>query len=406
MGLLSIAPARAIIGEDLTLFWLVLVLGALFGGPAALMSLRDPALSRRSPVGRWSLWLFLWSIFAFCAYPIYALILGLPLDFLRASMSFLVSLLVATFFFLGIELRRSRGSHAAFLAGVVGMGLGYLAYMMFVLWETGNLFSSNLIEVRIVIFEYIPTWPSRYPVILIMLTGVALALSCQASLGRSRVAACLAAALFAAATVFSLTRGAWVGLLFAVAIYIIYRLPGWKTCLAAACLVITLSAGTDLQRRSSILFTPDGTLENSSAVRVAIWKKAFSALLQSPAFGYGQQGTGVVLGDVETDLEVVSGAAAHNDFVDMAIRAGLPGLAIYFLIALALFRYGLQASRNPHTYPSAYLVVGLMGALGYGFFHELLRFPLSGALFWYLTGSLASEQAELATPLEKNKCAA
>lgn len=390
----------------MTLFWLVLILGAAVGVPVALTSLRDPALSRRSPVGRWSLRLLLWSIFSFCAYPIYALVLDLPIDLLRMAMSLLVSLLGATFFFLGIKLRRSRESHAAFLAGAVSMGLGYLAYLIFVLWETGNLFSSNLIEVRVVIFEHMPTWPSRYPVVLIMLAGVALARSQLASRRLSRTAAHLAAALFAASAVFSLTRGAWVGLLFAIFIYAIYRLPGWKMCLAATCLVIAFSTGTDLQRRSLILFTPHGTLESSSAVRVAIWKKAYFAMLQSPAFGYGQQGTGVVLGDIETDLEVVTGAAAHNDFVDMAIRTGLPGLAIYFFIALALFRYGLHASRNPHTYPSAYVVVGLMGALGYGFFHELLRFPLSGALFWYLTGSLASEQAELASPLEKNKCAA
>src|SRR5207247_1341887 len=114
-----------------------------------------------------------------------------------------------------------------------------------------------------------------------------------------------------------------------------------------------------VEARLRLTLPQDGTFESATALRFAIWRDAAAAVVRSPVFGYGEQGTGVVLGTVESELDVVSGAAAHNDYVDVAMRTGLPGLALYLGIVGAVILFGVRLSLGPpeERWP-AYLAVG------------------------------------------------
>lgn len=395
VGVLTVAPFRVVLGEDLTLFPSVMVLGALVGGWALLSVLRDlRRYEASSSICRWSVRLMVWSVMAFLLYPLYAWAADLPLDFLRAAMSVSVSVLLSLFFFLGLRIQQWPGRHLSFLFGAITTGVVYLGYLVYVIWESGLLFTPYFLEARVAAYEAIPTWPSRYPVVLLMLAFAALAVRMEMSGNRSRSVMLIISGMFALAVIYSLTRGAWIGLAASLLVLIVYCLPEWKWSVLLTGLVVVLSVGTDVQGRFNLFFPVDGMIESSTAIRLAIWGKSVEALMQSPVLGYGQQGTGVILGDVESELDVVSGAAAHNDYIDMAIRSGFPGLVMYLALAGSLFLFGLRrASAVRRELFPAYLVVGLIAGLAYGLSHEFLRLPISAALFWYLAGSLAHEQA-------------
>ncbi len=397
IGMLSVAPFGPLTSSGVAAFWVVLFVGAFVGGWAFLLTL--PYLrwySARSPICRWSVLLLMWQPLAFLLYPIYAVAAGLPIDLLRAELSLFVSLILPMFFFIGLQLRNRPSHHWWYLFGVVMAAVLYIFYLISATWNEGLLFYPGLIATRAHMQALVPMWPDRYPVVLIMVAFIALSLRSAAGNGHWNRVMLVTSLICGAVTVYSVARGAWVGLAVAVLVASAYRLPGWRTLVVAVVgMAIVGSMYTDLPARVNLLFSEAaryGRLENSTAIRVAIWEKSREAILLSPLFGYGQQGTGVILGEVETAQDTESGVAAHDDYIDMMVRTGLPGLLMYAAIVVALFRYGWwQASARNHR--SAYLVAGLMGGLGYGLFHELLRYPDAAALFWYLAGSLAHEQA-------------
>jgi O-antigen ligase len=247
-------------------------------------------------------------------------------------------------------------------------------------------------DLRLLLRDASNTWPSRYPVVLVMLIPVC-AFFAMRGVHRGFVTG--AGLLFAGAVVWSLTRGAWVGIAVMGLMFVVCRLRGWKAALLTASMIAVVSARMpSVQARFWLAVPQNGTFESSAALRFAIWRDAATAVMRSPVFGYGEQGTGVVLGTVESELDVVSGAAAHSDYVDVAMRKGLPGLVLYLGIVGAVIAFGLRLSLRPEgeRWP-AYIVVGLAGAFAYGFFHELLRHPVAASAVWFLLGILGHQQA-------------
>src|SRR5712691_10590196 len=211
VGLLGIAPVSAMIGEDLTLFGSVLLVGLVSGGQALLgESFRLFQYARYSAIARCGLGLIGWSVVAFLCYPPLALVSGLPLDLGRALASLAVTLILSGFFFIGLQRSRWPAEHEALLMGMVTTGVIYLVYLGWVGVGNGLLAAPLSSELRAALHEAVPTWPSRYPVVLLALVPVCASFAAQSF--RYRLPMIATATLFAAAVVWSLTRGAWVGL--------------------------------------------------------------------------------------------------------------------------------------------------------------------------------------------------
>ena len=393
-GLLSVAPLRLIPteGEDLTLFPTVLATGVLAGGLAFFALYRGLGrCSRRSALSRWAFFLMLWSLGSFLCYPVYALVFGLPLDFLRSAQSAAVTATMSLYFFLGLRWQRDARKHVSYFLGTIVAAALYLGFLGYILNQLGLLSSPDLIGSRAALVEYVPGWPSRFPVVLIQAAFVALAILRRFRARLVRILLTVLALVFSLAALYSLTRGALIGLAVAVILMLVYRVPGRWLALGIAMVLLLYAAGTSFQQRIVATIDPSGELENSSAMRIQIWLASARAIAQSPLFGYGQQGTGTVLGEVETRYETASGFAAHNDFVDVAVRSGLPGLFAYLLMCWSVWRFGLRFGKK-NASELAFISIGLLAAFSYGMFHELLRMPFAGSLTWYLTGAIASEQ--------------
>jgi O-antigen ligase len=130
-------------------------------------------------------------------------------------------------------------------------------------------------------------------------------------------------------------------------------------------------------------------IDSSASFRLHVWEGVVSHLLENPValvFGYGQLGPSYLPIDFIGDFETVRGISAHSQYLDTLVRAGIPGLIIELGISLVaiftLFR------RNTPTQIKI-IAACLVGYLVFGLFHESIRWPVFGIIFWFFVGVIA-----------------
>lgn len=207
----------------------------------------------------------------------------------------------------------------------------------------------------------------------------------------------------------SLTRAAYVAW-FAVIFFLIPILPTKKiatlfltvTGVLTFTLLITLSqdnavAEQLISRFEDYLFSKDVVETDYSAnVRVEVWKGLLETLLQHPTafiFGFGQLGPSYFEINIVDPLgNVIPSTSAHSQYLDSIFRTGIVGLYLELLI---FYQIVWKAARNPRISIALRSFSAALGAaLVYGVFHETLRWPVFGILFWFLSGCISRKIAE------------
>lgn len=121
--------------------------------------------------------------------------------------------------------------------------------------------------------------------------------------------------------------------------------------------------------------------ESLTDIRLSAWRQLFSAVLESPLFGYGwnQTASAYILGSEKSPaLHVVFGQA-HNLFLDLILWCGLPlGGLLSWVILSRFWRVFRQASSPESAVLFCFLLIVAN--------HALLEFPLYYAYFLLPTG--------------------
>lgn len=136
-----------------------------------------------------------------------------------------------------------------------------------------------------------------------------------------------------------------------------------------------------------------GVTDESLVTRLLIWDSLIEKLTNgttSLLAGFGQLGPAFV-GDTRLSPNglIVSRYSAHNEYLDQAVRGGLIGLTLFLIFCFFLVRCLLTVGRQDEYLESLGwgLAITLLAASGYGMFHETVRYPFFGNLFWFLAGS-------------------
>lgn len=224
---------------------------------------------------------------------------------------------------------------------------------------------------------------------------------------RLRIAAAAGGGLLAIAIAGSGTRGAWVGLGAAAAT------TAWlhRRCLlahrrAAAVMAAGALAGLGLALVASPVGDRVGDSFGADAGggqgRLDEWEVAARVLARHPIIGVGPEGYRLAFAEgVDATYERRHGRnplpdRTHNGLLDIAVTTGLPGLAAYLFVLIALGRFVLRALRRGRPW----LIGTAAGLLGYAVQQQFL-FPVAEVdpVAWLLAGALVvtvADRGELA----------
>lgn len=131
----------------------------------------------------------------------------------------------------------------------------------------------------------------------------------------------------------------------------------------------------DLLKDSAATMPADVFIEEGSeGTRLAIWSAIIQHTLQNPILGSGYLGSWVLKG--------VTTGSAHSQYMDVLLRVGFLGFAVWIITLYKVFRFLLL--RHPD------LFWGGVGILIYGLFHETFKESQGAFILAFLIGIYAN----------------
>ena len=255
------------------------------------------------------------------------------------------------------------------------------------LYSTGTIFviayilpdNAPFIELKYLLGAYLPDWPQRY--ILILMLGFFLALR----LAQHHIAWILPAALCGMVIVCTNIRAGLATIALALMLLAVFYLAksNWRgliiialTLLLAGLLAETLTN----QPFASILFHTDRTLASyhklqqgaeimtSENIRLHIWGSISTLILEKQMWlGSGFAGPYLFFPEI---------GSTHNQYLDVLLRTGPIGLALYLSL------WGLLLWRSFRYAPE--LGVAMLSWLIFGLVHESTKFSYGAFIFFSL----------------------
>ncbi|MCR4771455.1 MAG: O-antigen ligase family protein [Oscillospiraceae bacterium] len=258
-------------------------------------------------------------------------------------------------------------------------GVEYLAYQLDASINTG-------ITGRIYSFF---SNPNNYCTFIVMLLPFALALFISARSARERVfcAAVLVITLISCGATYS--RSGWIGLIAAVAVFIIFTDWRYMLMLAALCLIaLPLLPETIITRLTTI-----GNMKDSSSrYRMQIYA-AFGRLLKirwTTGVGLGTDATFEALHDLPAMEDGRYALHSHNNYMQLCAEIGITGAFAYAAALLGRLKDLAAASertRDRTLRPIIAAAAGSMtGIMLMGMVDYTWYYPRSMFVFWFLFG--------------------
>lgn len=172
----------------------------------------------------------------------------------------------------------------------------------------------------------------------------------------------------------TLTRGAWIGALIAIAFM------GTKHKRIWLLIPIFLYYGSifpHAQKRTILTFKPH---YSSNLCRIYIWKEALETIKENPILGIGASFKTSCMGSIHTHC--------HNNLINVAVSCGLLGLFAFIWLMIEIFKYSIKAIQDKNN-PYFFLKLGIFSSLIDWFIHGLVDTTYLGKpgyLFWFLLG--------------------
>jgi O-antigen ligase len=216
-------------------------------------------------------------------------------------------------------------------------------------------------------------------------------------------------ALMAGTVAFSMSRGGFVALVGALGLgLVLLRSPSgtWVRVVIVVAvggltlLFLSWFGLAAVQERLGTLAEPD----KADPIRVPLWLRVLPVVPEFPVWGTGlgtfeyvelwRRGQDPLDPNAVRDDTLATESLridhAHNDYLEILVEAGVPGLLL-LLAALALvYRYGLHAVFRPHSRRTASLAVGGLCGLTAVAIHSVVDFGLRAPAMALLTAVVAA----------------
>jgi putative inorganic carbon (hco3(-)) transporter len=244
--------------------------------------------------------------------------------------------------------------------------------------------------------------PNHFAGSLLLLLPLTIALATASSRRWMLVPAALAAIASAVTLVATLSRGAWLGLLVAVAV-LLWLLPGRRLrigLLAGAAVAAVVIAGLSGPIAARLSPHATGPVEMLNS-RWRVWTAATAMTIQHPVFGVGvgnfrhyYPAYGIRPANVDH---------AHNLWLNIAAERGIPAMAAFMVVLIALLNTlgaGLRGADDPWRRAlAAGMIAGFAGYLVHSMFDVSYYDARVMLLFWLLAGVAAG--LPLLTPVKR-----
>jgi O-antigen ligase len=169
----------------------------------------------------------------------------------------------------------------------------------------------------------------------------------------------------------------------------------WIIPLALPLLVFLLIPTNELKQR----FSEASTEDVNADVRVAIWRDTVHSLQAHPWIGSGLGGYERALYQYKTAKPTKTLDFAHNDYLQIAVELGIPGLALALLLGVWILWRSLAVALWHRDVRNWELSVGLLGALVAIGMHSMTDFnlyiPANATAFAWLGGLSVSQGLRL-----------
>ena len=236
-------------------------------------------------------------------------------------------------------------------------------------------------------FDHYQTYANVFFILFCLAVGLA-----AGSAGRSRNARGAAALFLGTVVVFTFTRGIWLSLLAALAIFVwifARRAAAAIAALAAAVILVSLLIPSSLRTRALSMADTGTNIE-----RLLLWETTWNMVRDRPLLGVGI-GNYRLAQDAYVRDEVpllMTGTHAHNIWLQAAVERGVLGMLALLWVAVALMIEAVRAMRllrpaggMPHALAAASFAA-LTGFFVDGFVQNNYGDSQVALLFWLLAG--------------------
>lgn len=219
------------------------------------------------------------------------------------------------------------------------------------------------------------------------------------SKSRAAKAAFGAMTLFIAASLaFTFSRGAWIGFIVAVGVYVLVKdkrliIP----CVVAAVLIAVLVPS--ISGRIGYMLSPEYIESSLRGGRLVRWMTGLKIFADYPVLGIGlgQFGGAVAMNNnisVIVDNQVTEAFYMDNYMLKTAVESGLVGFTAFMALMYSVFINGLRTVRTAVTDVSKELATGILaglcGIIVHNFVENIFEVPMMTSLFWTFTAVLMS----------------
>ncbi|MBR6729401.1 MAG: O-antigen ligase family protein [Clostridia bacterium] len=204
---------------------------------------------------------------------------------------------------------------------------------------------------------------------LVLLIPVSLAVLWKARTDGQKLVYAGIFAILAACLVFTWSRGAWLGVMLAVALYFIVMDKRWSLlAMIGICMIpFFLASGSAIAER---ILSIGNTADTSTAYRVSIWRAAVTMIQD---FWLGGVGSGSDAFSMIYPKYALAGANyalhSHNLFLQLWVETGITGIVAFLVLMLSFFKksFSLSVYQNRSGSDAALCLAMGFGVLGFLF---------------------------------------
>jgi O-antigen ligase len=113
---------------------------------------------------------------------------------------------------------------------------------------------------------------------------------------------------------------------------------------------------------------------NSLNMRFYIWRSAFAMIQHMPWYGYGYNGFVNMYLQYRNPIETSYGLFAHNDYIQMLVNFGYPGLILFLALIFSSFKGLVKFCKNELSYTAKIDAICLFGVLLTAAIHSLFSY--------------------------------
>jgi len=203
---------------------------------------------------------------------------------------------------------------------------------------------------------------------------------------------------------FTATRGPWLGLGLVLITFLVSETPVRKTVLRlVACIAVSAAIGLSNKfslGQNNLFFGRQNTVTD----RIVTWLVSMDMIKAHPVFGIGFGRFNAKWEDYykpSNGLEFDGFDGSHNTWLSVAAEVGLPGLALYLVMAVLMWRRCLNTYRSldpEHTFERSFIlmVVGLLAAYVLtGWFSDLRWNTVQNTLMFLMLGLVSAMSRDL-----------